>query len=81
MTKEKFKELLQIHEEIDDLRGKIIDLERAKKYKPEMYIPKANGDSIDIIHINAEKYLSVIAVEIIKCKEEIEKLTEKFERA
>jgi hypothetical protein len=79
MTKEKFKELLQIHEEIDDLRGKIIDLERAKKYKPEMYIPKSNGDSIDIIHINAEKYLSVIVDEISKCQEEIERLTKEFE--
>jgi len=79
MTKEKFKELLQIHEEIDDLRGKIIDLERAKKYKPEMYIPKSNGDSIDIIHINAEKYLSIIVDEIIKCQNDIDKLTKKFE--
>jgi hypothetical protein len=81
MTKEKFKELLQIHEEIDDLRGKIISLERAKKYKPEMYIPKSNGDSIDIIHINAEKYLSIIVDEISKCQEEIERLTKVFENA
>ena len=79
MTQERFKELLQIHEEIDELRGKIIDLERAKKYKPEMYIPKSNGDSIDIIHINAEKYLSVIVDEISKCQEEIERLTKEFE--
>jgi hypothetical protein len=81
MTKEKFKELLQIHEEIDDLRGKIISLERAKKYKPEMYISKSNGDSIDIIHISAEKYLSVIVDEISKCQEEIERLTKVFENA
>ena len=31
MTRERFQELIYIHEEIDDLRTKIVDLTRAKK--------------------------------------------------
>ena len=79
MTQEKFKILLELHEEIDELKGKIIDLERATKYKPELYIPRVNGDSIDIIHISKEKYLSIIVDEMHACKEKIEELTKKFE--
>ncbi len=79
MTQEKFKELLQIHEEIDELRSKIIDLERAKKYEPEMYIPKGNGNSISITHLAKGIYITVIETEIIKCQNDIDKLTKKFE--
>jgi len=71
--------LLQIHEEIDELRGKIIDLERAKKYKPEMYIPKSNGNSIPITHLDKGIYIRIIETEIIKCQNDIDKLTKKFE--
>jgi len=79
MTQEKFKELLQLHEEIDELRGNIIDLERAKKYAPEMYIPKANGNSISITHLDEGIYIRIIETEIIKCQNDIDKLTKKFE--
>lgn len=79
MTQEKFIELLELHEEIDELKSKIVELERAKKYNPEMHISKGSGDLIHIIYIDEEKYLSIISDEMRACKERIIELTKKFE--
>jgi hypothetical protein len=79
MTQENFKVLLELHEEIDELRSKIVDLERATKYEPEMYIPRPNGYSISITHLDKSIYVRIVETEIIKCKNDIDKLTKKFE--
>ncbi len=79
MTQEKFKILLELHEEIDELRSKIVNLERAKKYKAEMYIPRINGESISITHLDQGIYVRIVETEIIKCQNDIDKLTKKFE--
>jgi hypothetical protein len=81
MTRERFQELIYIHEEIDDLRTKIVDLTRAKKRKPELYIPKEFGYSISIVYISNENYESIIDYEIEKCQEQIETLTKEFEKS
>jgi hypothetical protein len=79
MTKEKWQELLDIHEEIDELKNKIVDLKKAKTLKPELYIPRDYGYSISITHLNEGIYIRIIETEIIKCQNDIEKLTKQFE--
>jgi hypothetical protein len=79
MTQENFKVLLELHEEIDELRCKIVDLKRATKYEPEMYIPRPNGYSISITHLDKSIYIRIVEDEMHACKEKIEELTKKFE--
>jgi hypothetical protein len=79
MTKERWQELLDIHEEIDELKNKIVDLKKAKSLKPELYIPRDYGYSISIKHMNSVIYENIIDHEIKICQDEIEKLTKEFE--
>ena len=80
MTKERWQELLDIHEEIEELNNKIVDLKKAKNLEPELYIPRDYGYSIYIKHMNSVIYEGIIDYEINKCQEEIEKLTKEFEK-
>jgi hypothetical protein len=80
MTQENFKVLLELHEEIEELNNKIVDLKKAKNLEPELYIPRDYGYSISIKHMNSVIYEGIINHEINKCQEEIEKLTKEFEK-
>jgi hypothetical protein len=72
--------LLELHEEIEELNNKIVDLKKAKNLEPELYIPRDYGYSISIKHMNSVIYEGIINHEINKCQEEIEKLTKEFEK-
>jgi hypothetical protein len=80
MTEERWQELLDIHEEIEELNNKIVDLKKAKTLEPELYIPRDYGYSISIKHMNNVIYEGIIDYEIKKCQEEIEKLTKEFKK-